>query len=113
MKTDSNGFVLLVLFIVVVLVLATDGACASEDDYFFARVGLGKNVALFSSHEWVDQGQLGGSIGFGYRHQISGNWHGELSYTHYSQPLAGGPVHPDQYEYTLDAFYYSLEYQWR
>jgi len=109
-NTELAIFIFTVWAVLLTLTLWSEGAFADEN-YFYAKAGLGHNAMLFSDNEWEDQGKWGGALGFGYRHIIAGNWHGELSYTHYSQPAAGGPQNND-YEDTLDAFYYYIEYRW-
>lgn len=103
------------IYLIIFLAIALFTVHEAQADYWYARAGLGVNTVLFSDvNEWQDQGSAGGSFGFGYRYQIKGNWHGEASYTHFSQPFVGQPFgKKDEYEDSLDAFYLTIEYQFR
>ena len=86
--------------------------CFPVQAYYYAKIGLGVNKVLFSEYqEWEDNGSIGGTFGIGNRHHLSGNWYGEISYQHYSQPFVGPPFQKDEGEDSLDAFYYSIEYR--
>jgi len=77
----------------------------------FVKLGVGFNEMLFSDQEWQDNGSMGCSFGIGNRHQLSGSWYGEVSYYHFSQCFTGPPF-DDDYEDSLDAAYYYVEYRW-
>ena len=84
----------------------------SADAYYYARVGVGKNMILFSDKDWQDQGELGCSFGFGNRHHLKGSFYGEVSYTHYSQCMVGAPFDKkDEDEDSSDHLFYYLEYR--
>ena len=81
------------------------------ENHLYVKGGIGKNMMLFTDQEWTDQGEAGTSVGIGYRHQISGNWYGDLSYQHFSQLNVGQPLHDYEFETTTDHLYYNVEYR--
>ena len=97
--------------ILLILALYAEGAFA-KDDYFYVRLGLGKNAMISSTDKWEDQGSIGGAAGAGWRHRLKGNFHGDLSYTHNSQPLVGEPFN-SKYETSSEHLYYFVEYRFQ
>ena len=97
-----------------VLLLLWGQAMACED-HAYIKAGLGKNMILFSDEEWNDGGSVGGSFGVGYRQRFGkSNFHGTLSYDHFSQPGVGPPFgKKDDTEDSLDAFYAGVEYHFK
>ena len=96
---------IIVSIVVVLLLLAVtlyDELHACQDNYFFGKIGLGKNIG----DEWEDQGSIGGAAFLGYRHKISEVFHGEFSLGHYSQPFVGDPINNDKETSTYNPYYY-------
>ncbi len=104
----------IIAFLAIALFIAHEAN--ADDSYWYARAGLGHNTRLFDDNDWDDGGEIGGSVGFGYRHRLSGGFYGTLSYDHYSQPAISGSCNGRPLgascEDSLDAFYAGVEYHW-
>ena len=111
MSQNKTAIALLIVWALTLIWVLFDEGVFADESYFYARLGAGKNATLFNDdNKWDDNGELGCGAGFGYRHNISGRWYGDLSYTHHSQCLSGPPVNNDE-ESTSDHAYYWVE--WR
>ena len=80
-------------------------------DYYYFRIGAGKNMALTSSIEWVDQGEAGCMVGSGHVWEIAKQDFIDLGANHYSQCLVGTPFN-DKDESAMEAFYLIYERRW-
>lgn len=90
------------------LAILISGAAQAGENYFYVGLGLGKNDSVCGC--WEDHGSAGGKVALGHRHHIWEGFYGDLSYTHYSQPLVGAPF-DDRWEMTSEHLYYTVE--WR
>ena len=98
-------------YIMLVIILLSSG-CGTPG-YFYGKAGLGHNSSpRYSETKWIDQGGIGGRLGFGYRHRWVGNLYGDLNWTHHSQPAIGYPFN-EMGETASEHTYYDLEYRWR
>ncbi len=85
-------------YLIILLALVS----APAQSYCYARIGVGHS---WSNLGWENQDSFGGSAGAGCRHQISGNWHGDINLSHYSQPF----IHDNETS-SYHAFYW-VEYR--
>ena len=78
-------------------------------DYYYLRIGIGKNLSINSSIPWEDQGEVGCMFGGGHvwEHNKKKNII-DLGLDHYSQCLAGPPI-DNRKESSLDALYLKYE----
>lgn len=81
-------------------------------DYYYFRIGAGKNLALTSSILWEDQGELGCMLGGGHVWEITKQDFVDLGVNHYSQCLVGPPVN-DKDESAIEALYVIYEQRWK
>ena len=79
--------------------------------YFYAKIGVGKNVSPgYSETRWIDQNSAGCRIAAGHRHQLWGSFYGDFNVSHHSQCAVGYP-RDSRPETASEHWYYDIEYR--